>query len=205
MKTIAQILEEYGAKSKDPEYAGYNPLQCAAYDGDGDDVQALIYHYDSIKTTLAELSYVSPADRTKENILHVAMKHPAVFSLICWAIEEHDKSLFAQLIAQGDVDDDTVFHQIAEFGRAPSLKHLVPYVTKCVDPAELQAALLLENKHQETASEIAEHGVKSITVQSLVEAKILTPEHLDNARKHRDEIQRVFSHQLQAERMAASM
>jgi hypothetical protein len=193
MKTIEQILAEYKEKSEDPKNENYSPLQCAVYDGDFEEVQALLFYYDEQKTTLAELSYVSPETNTKENILHVAMKHPAIFDLICWAITEHDSKLFSLLIQQGDIDNDTIFHQIAEFGRVEALKLLMPHLAQYVEPDELQAAFKHENRHQETASEIADHGPKSTTVEKLVAAKIITQENLDNAAKNRDQILAKFS------------
>src|SRR3990167_6402974 len=82
------ILEEYTKKSEDPEYCGYNPLQCAAYDENIEAVKHLLSLYrqeDRLEEQLQFQNTVAPGDAkpTDENILHVAMKNPAVFKLIC--------------------------------------------------------------------------------------------------------------------------
>lgn len=204
MKTFSELLKEYSEKSQNPKYAGYTPLQCAALDGDYEDVQGLLFYYDEQKTTRAELTRVSEGP-TKENILHIAMKHPEVFSLICWAIEEHDRTLFARLICQVDADEDTVFHQIAEYGRLPALKCLMTYVATYVDAAQLQIAVLLENKFQEKAWEIAEHGPESNTIQYLIKKGTITAVNLDEALLNRDAIQEIFNGEQFTNGLSASM
>ena len=202
MRAIEEILVEYDNKSKDPEYAGYSSLQCVIYDGNLEETQAMIEHYRENATLHDELSRVSPVDSTHENILHVAMKHPSIFSLCCNAIETVDPTLFKQHIQQVDADGDTVFHQIAEFGRSESLTIFKPYLMKHVDPTDLAEALAQPNKCHETASEIVENYDKTKTIDQLRKSKILSVENVGNARKNAREIQAIFNDELLPEKMA---
>lgn len=130
--TIEEILAKNKAKSEDPDNAGYSPLQCAIYEGELNEARELVTYYRKNGTLAQELAFVSPAAMTRENILQVAMKHPAILDLCCKAIAEVDPALFSTIVEHTDVDEDSIFHQVVEFGRAASLVILMPYLEKHV-------------------------------------------------------------------------
>ena len=196
MKTIADFLQEYTSKSRDPHYAGYSLLQCAAYDGDEAAAHALIDYYRVKNSLLFELSYVSPQGKTHENILHVAIKYPRICELFCHFISRTNPDLFTLHINQGDIDKDTVFHQAVAFGRSDSLKILMGYLHDLVADIDLDAAFKKTNKHGETASDIAENYATSATIIHLKQRGILTVENWGYAQSKLEKIQHIFSEQL---------
>ena len=195
MKHTTEYLKEYTLKSRDPKYPGYNPLQCATYDGDEEAVSALIEYYRVKKTLSLELSYISPQAKTHENILHLAIKHPRLCDLFCQAISKSNPDLLTLHINQGNIDKDTVFHQAAEFGNYESLKILMKYVRTLVADIDLEAAFKIKNKYRETASDIAEHYDISTTIDHLKTRGTLTIEKLSIAHRNLREIQGIFSEQ----------
>lgn len=203
MKTLDQILIEYEKMSKDPASAGYSLFQCAAYDGVPKNVERLIKYYNEKETLSTELSFIAP--ETKETILHIAIKNHEVFSLCCKAIEQCDKTLFATLIQQQDMDEDSVFHQIAEFGRAESLKILMPYLQRNVEHAVIDDLLKQENRYGETAEYIAEHGTESNTIKALQERNIIDEIDIANALDNSAEIQTIFFEQISSKMSGLSM
>lgn len=184
--TITEILAHYKTQSQDPEYTQYSPLFCAIYEGDLDHVQQLLAHYQHKNTLQEQLSFIGP--ETKENILQVAMKHPPIIELCCKTIQDTNAELFTQLIEHTDVDQDTVFHQIVEFGRDESLKALKPYLKAHVDEAVLNEVYAKKNKYEETASDILENYDGSVTIRNLA----VKPEIKTQAQKNVGKVQEVF-------------
>lgn len=142
------ILDTYTKKSEDPEYCGYNQLQCAAFGEDVAAVTHLLELYRSDGTLEGQLQFQNTtapgeAKPTFENILHVAMKNPVVFKLICNELL-NSPDIFVSLIKQTDMDGDNVLHQFLQFERSEScaiLADLVKGVEDKNDRAQLVEAL----------------------------------------------------------------
>jgi len=186
------VIKKYQDLSE-KDSAGYPPLHCAIYEGHLDDVKVMFELYRETGVLKAELSRVSPVNQTGENVLHVAMKHPEILVLCCQTIEHCDPSLFELLVEQVDADQDSIFHQIVEFGRAESLDILMAFLPKHVNDAVLKDVFAKENQHQETASLISADYDDSKTVKALTAAGILTPQAVDIAHKEMFRIREIFA------------
>ena len=183
MRITADVLAKYKAQSQRPDNMGYSPLQCAAYEGDKEDIDTLLNYYKSCgeDTLIQELCFTSTGI-VREHLLHIAMKYPDIFQACCKAIEHSDPSLFQKLIFEQDNDGDTLFHKMAEFGRKESFDILMPYLERYVDINTLQKALKLSNRKEETARDIAELYDNTATIASLKVDGFLFERHMSVAR-----------------------
>jgi len=186
------VIKKYQDLSK-TDSAGYPPLHCAVYEGVQDDVKVMIEHYSEIGTLKEELSRVSPLKQTGENILHVAMKHPDILELCCQTIVRCDQTLFEKLVEQVDADEDSIFHQIVEFGRVESLAKLMPFLIDHVSDTVLKDVFAKENKHQETAAVIGQNYDDSKTIRALIIADVLKPPAIDIAHREIFRIREIFA------------
>ena len=194
MRVLAEVVAKYQKESQRPGNMGYSPLQCAIFEGDEEDVNALIHYYESSDNNalLHELQFTSTG-LTKEHVLQIAMKHPPIFELCCKAIEKTDTQLFNDLLFREDSDGDTLFHKMAVFGRIESLDIFQFYLEKYVDVTHMQQALALTNKKGETARDIAENYDDTATITSLKADAVPTEAQMEVARKNQYRILEKFS------------
>ena len=167
MKAKEEILNEYEQKSLDPEYAKYSPLQCAADDNNLDAVKVLIDHYKEIGHLSERLSYKS--GDYEENILHIAMKNIEIFKICCEELNTYQ--LLETTLGQTDAENDTIAHQLIEFGRKDALEYLANNHRDFLLPS-----LSIKNINNETPLEIAENYEKSETIELLRNNQIIKNE-----------------------------
>ncbi len=190
LKNTPPVFAAYVKISQDPEYCGYSPLLCAVYDGDIDNVRLLLDYYEKNGNLRRELAFVSPENETHENILHVAMKNPEIFTLVKDVIKRIDHNLLETHLAQPDVDGDTFFHQLVEFGREETLDVFM----NDADCSHLvRDAIQVSNNLGETPLGMSENFTGSLTVKKLIEGNVLVGETLEHARQRASGIQDKFA------------
>ena len=177
-----KLVQDFEEKSKSDAYVGYSPLQCALDDEHDDAVKILLR--DASKTDLEFVNTTAQhPNATNENILHVAMKKPALFEACLVAIIKHP-GLLANLIAARDIDGDNLLHQFVEFGRIEALRILVDTVKRDIELHNtLKSALNQKNTEGLTPQELAKHFEESITIKRLVVANVLDEARLDFSKK----------------------
>jgi ankyrin repeat protein len=180
------IIEKYAQQSLDPENVGYSPFQCALYEGKLAEINHLLRYYKAKGSLSDELSHTS-AGVTRENVLHVAMKHTEAFQLCCTEINNIG-GLLETLLQQHDADGDTVLHQMVEFGRLEALNVLREHA----EPSILHASLTIPNAKGETAETMAKDYIASTTVADLIESRILSEDNLKTAQLHAPSIAAAF-------------
>jgi hypothetical protein len=169
----------------------YSALQCAAYNQKKTPedharlaVQVLLerYHAQGEEILKEKLGYHGGA--YGENILHISIKYPGIFSDCCKALER--VGMLDTMLLQKDGDNDTVMHQIVEYGRLDSFRVLV--VSGKMELIE--EAMKEENKFGETVVQLLEDFEGSKTVRDLCENNetYVTGGHFERAKETIDEL-----------------